>query len=346
MNIQPTLDYKDSPEQQDSVSSDGAAVRMTDASPAALESSFYAMEETYIKLYRGVIDSWVWERGDHLKIWLYLLLKANYADRKMISGKGTVKVKRGQLLRSLSKIADDCRLSVQNVRTFLDIAEADGALTRQVTQYGTLITICNYSGYQDGEKQTNTPTNTRLTRAQHAPNTRLTHGQHAPNNVIRREEGKKDRRKEVYTPLTPLTGGVLDYPEFLAAWSDWTKHLAEIKKPLTPTRAAKQLQKMQQLKEQGEDPVAVINASIANGWQGLFPPKQENKPNIPTQKEVEDYIRSWWPDRTDGTNPEIKWAREFFRHYSAQGWYLANKLPMLNWKAKAYEWVNNARNQQ
>jgi len=218
----------------------GMAVAITDTSPVALERSFYAMEETYIKLFRGVINSWVWERGDHLKIWLYLLLKANYADRKMVAGKGTGKVNRGQLLRSLSTIADDCKLSVQNVRTFLDIAEADGALTREVTQYGTLITICNYSGYQGGDSEGNTPSNTRPTQGQHAPNTRSTRAQHAPNNVIRREEGKKGRRKEDNTPLPPV-GGVLDYPEFHDAWAEWAKHRGHLRRWRRDSRRRRQL---------------------------------------------------------------------------------------------------------
>jgi len=67
------------------------------------------------------------------------------------------------------------------------------------------------------------------------------------------------------------------------------------------------------------------------------------EPNIPTQEELEAYIRSKWPNRSDDTNPEILYALDFFRHYSAQGWYLPNKLPIVNWKAKAYEWVLKSR---
>ena len=53
------------------------------------------------------------------------------------------------------------------------------------------------------------------------------------------------------------------------AWSRWTAYRAEIKKPLRPASldaAARQLAKFGDSATQA----AVVEQSIANGWQGLF----------------------------------------------------------------------------
>ena len=59
-------------------------------------------------------------------------------------------------------------------------------------------------------------------------------------------------------------------PEFQSAWCDFVKHRREIKKPLTPTQAEVAMRKLN-----GWGLAAAIEAlenSVANGWQGIFPP--------------------------------------------------------------------------
>lgn len=52
------------------------------------------------------------------------------------------------------------------------------------------------------------------------------------------------------------------------AWRDWCQHRREIKKPLTPTSAARQLKA---LAENPKDATPAIYRAITAGWQGLFP---------------------------------------------------------------------------
>lgn len=63
----------------------------------------------------------------------------------------------------------------------------------------------------------------------------------------------------------------LGTPAFKSAWEAWTADRRERRKPLTARAAELALRK---LAEWGPDrAVAAIEASIANGWQGLFEPK-------------------------------------------------------------------------
>lgn len=59
---------------------------------------------------------------------------------------------------------------------------------------------------------------------------------------------------------------------FVEAWVEWEQYRREVKKPLTPR--ARRAQWAMLLKEM--DPVAVINKSIRNQWQGLFESDKSN----------------------------------------------------------------------
>lgn len=65
-------------------------------------------------------------------------------------------------------------------------------------------------------------------------------------------------------------------PEWLDAsyWNEWVAYRQQsgkaIKTELTVTKAFRLLK---ECLDEGHDPVAVINTSIANGYQGLFKPK-------------------------------------------------------------------------
>lgn len=84
------------------------------------------------------------------------------------------------------------------------------------------------------------------------------------------------------TPSNPPRGKVkfdplsIPVPEWLDAssWDEWVAYRQQsgkaIKTELTVTKAFSLLK---QCLDEGHDPVAVINASIANGYQGLFKPK-------------------------------------------------------------------------
>jgi len=64
--------------------------------------------------------------------------------------------------------------------------------------------------------------------------------------------------------------------ELFAAWLDWVRHRSEIHKPIKETGAYETLQK---LEGWGRDrAIAALRHSIANGYQGLFEPKDGKKP--------------------------------------------------------------------
>lgn len=89
--------------------------------------------------------------------------------------------------------------------------------------------------------------------------------QSAPQLVNKVHPKRKGKRKgKRTTPLPPR----LDCPDFRKAWADWAQHRAEIRKPLTPTTASRQLKKL--AKYDPATAVAMLEQSIERGWAGLF----------------------------------------------------------------------------
>lgn len=84
------------------------------------------------------------------------------------------------------------------------------------------------------------------------------------------------------TPYSPPGGNgkfdplSISVPEWLntATWNEWVAYRRQAGKPIkTELTVTKAFSLLKQCLDEGHDPVDVINASIANGYQGLFKPK-------------------------------------------------------------------------
>ena len=86
--------------------------------------------------------------------------------------------------------------------------------------------------------------------------------------------------REPKTPPNPLKGGVceeqvfpevLQTDEFKKAWAEWNAHRKEIKHPLKPTQAAKQIKKFAEWGVARS--IRAIDYTIEKGWQGIREPE-------------------------------------------------------------------------
>ena len=77
---------------------------------------------------------------------------------------------------------------------------------------------------------------------------------------------KSAREKSRFDPMS------VQLPDWIPVdlWATWAKDRADRKKPITEAAAKLQLRKLAEMREKGQDPVAVIENAIANGWQGLY----------------------------------------------------------------------------
>jgi uncharacterized protein YdaU (DUF1376 family) len=80
------------------------------------------------------------------------------------------------------------------------------------------------------------------------------------------------------------------------AWEEYLAHRRAKRARLTPHGVALCLKKLDTLRQQGHDPRAVIDQSIANGWTGLF--------EIKRSLQVGDGIQEWLASRERSVNDE------------------------------------------
>jgi hypothetical protein len=117
----------------------------------------------FIFLSRDILSKSVWD-GDPqvLKLWIYVLLRANYGKPYLHNG---VQVTKGHLCTSYRAIASDCAFTVQNkkykwspakVERMLRLLVSDGRI--HLTHFGnagTLIEVKNWSEKQSGDSYRN-----------------------------------------------------------------------------------------------------------------------------------------------------------------------------------------------
>jgi hypothetical protein len=142
----------------------------------------------YIKIARKIVNSEIFQKPPlYLKVWLYLLIKAQHSQYKQL--------KPGQLFTSIPEIIEGCFYYVGARKTkptkdqiFQIIgwlrkpdegrresnAKATTITTTKAT-HGMLITICNYNYYQhsttyEGNNESNDENSTKLPRKQRQRN--------------------------------------------------------------------------------------------------------------------------------------------------------------------------------
>lgn len=138
----------------------------------------------YIKLYRSMLD-WGWYDDTNTKVvFLHLLLTANFKDTEWHG----IQLKRGDVVTSIPSLAAALKLSEQNVRTALKHLKLTGEVTDRIHSKFRIISIKNYSQYQDDNRQNNSQTTVNC-RADNSQTT-VNQQQRKNDKNVRSKEGK------------------------------------------------------------------------------------------------------------------------------------------------------------
>lgn len=118
------------------------------------------MDRGYIKLHRQLLN-WQWADDPAvLSVWIHILLRAHWSDEP-VEYRGTV-INKGQCVVGRKELAAATGLSEQQVRTALSRLQSTSTVTTKPTSKGTLVTVENYTFYQQKkEKATSKSTSKR-----------------------------------------------------------------------------------------------------------------------------------------------------------------------------------------
>ena len=223
-------------------------------------------EVGWIKTYRSFRNSWMWsvkEPFDKKSAWLDMLMSAFYIDGEQ-SFKGVkISVKRGQFPTSVRILADRWMWSVAKANRYIERLKAEQMINTERIDGGTLVTIVNYSFYQDER-------NTTDTEAEHIKR----------NKEIRTEEIKEDKNteKDIDKSISKKKSYYPDDELLDEAFNEYVTMRKRIKKPICTDKALHRAMNTLEKLSGGDNDLAVkiLNQSVDHCWQGLFELKEDN----------------------------------------------------------------------
>lgn len=150
----------------------------------------------WIKLYRQMLDNpVVCKDGDHLAVWVYLLLNATHKEHSVVFKGEKIMLQPGQLLTGRQSISEKLRVHESKVQRILSCFENEQQIEQQKSNRNRLITVLKWSDYQISEQQIEQEMNNQRTTDEQPVNT---------NKNVRTKEPKKEDKKE-YSEYVFLT---------------------------------------------------------------------------------------------------------------------------------------------
>lgn len=128
----------------------------------------------WIKLHRSLFDNpVVTQSSDHIAVWLYLLTHATPKPYRAIFGGKEITVQSGQLITSRKSISECVNRGVDGskVQRILKSFENAHQIEQQTTNQNRLITLKNWSLYQQSEQQNEHQVNNECTTNEQQVNT-------------------------------------------------------------------------------------------------------------------------------------------------------------------------------
>ena len=154
------------------------------------------MIKGFIVIHRKLINWGWWEDHNTTRLFLYLLLRANWQKGEW---KG-IEIDRGELVTGRKKLSQGTGLSEQQIRTSLSNLQSTNEITIKSTKKYSIITVCNYGRYQDeesNEQPSNQPSEQPQINQQITTNKQL---KNKNNTNTTKKRNIKEKKVKVFVP--------------------------------------------------------------------------------------------------------------------------------------------------
>lgn len=159
------------------------------------------MCQGFITLHRKMLE-WEWYTDNNVKVlFLHCLFKANHKAKKWQG----ITIERGQFITGRKQLSLETGLTEQQVRTAL--TKLNGKeLTIKTTNKYSVVTVVNYSTYQDIDNKINQQVNQQITNKQPTNNQQVTTTNNDNNNNNDNNDNNKNIIVEILDYLNLKTG--------------------------------------------------------------------------------------------------------------------------------------------
>jgi len=152
---------------------------------------------SFIKLHRDIMESYCFANPNHLKVWIWLLLKANFKKTYIpfIIGRGitTIELDRGQLIFGRFTAEEELGMDGSMIyRILKKLEELEQIIIEPNNKY-SIISICKYDSYQNNNCEVEQQVNNKRTTDEQQVNT-LQEGKEGKEIVIYSKQNLKQQK--------------------------------------------------------------------------------------------------------------------------------------------------------
>lgn len=229
----------------------------------------------WIKLHRKIMDSAVFDNPEVLKMWIWCLCKASHKGFEAMVGNQVVILQEGQFIFGRTKAASELQMSESKVYRYLKLLEKLKMLNNKTNNKFSLVTIEKWAFYQgdeeDFEQQIEQQMNNKRTTNEQQMNTYKN---------VKNVKKVKECKEIIYS----------DSPELNEAIISFIDYRKSIKKPMSDRAITLLIGKLNKMSGSINEQIDILNQSILNGWQGIFPLKKESA--LVRTEQVPSYIKN------------------------------------------------------
>lgn len=241
----------------------------------------------WIKIHKKLID-WEWaDCPETMALWIHILLRANYEDRKW---QGQM-IPRGSFVTSVSILSKETGLSARQIRTSLKRLISTNEVTSKTTNRCTVISVCKYDSYQleetTDDKPSDKPCDKQATSKRQTSDKRATttkeYKEIYKESISKDIDEKVSEMENLADSLTCSSKAPIDLsfvaPELSDIFNGFLDMRKKIGKPLRTQGGIKgRYDKLMKLSSGNiELAVKIARQSISHEWRDFYELKEEDR---------------------------------------------------------------------
>jgi hypothetical protein len=125
----------------------------------------------WVKIHRRLLEKAWYTKTDYAHLWLHLILKATHQPKQFWFNGESMVISSGQFVTGRKKLSAETGIHESKIERILKCFETEQQIEQQKTTVNRLISICNWSEYQDDEQPIEQQTNNKRTTSEQRLNT-------------------------------------------------------------------------------------------------------------------------------------------------------------------------------
>lgn len=236
----------------------------------------------WTKLWREQFNHWLSEKRPWCDgyAWTYLYSQANYKKGMVNFRNEYIPIDRGQYITSKLKLANKFGWTYRHVENFLKALKNDEMITYRTTNRYIVVTIVNYNTFQGSDDENDEQNDEQI------KNRLGTDDEQIRNEATQLRRIKKDKKEKKVNNKVDLFEN--KSKDFINTFNEFKKMREKNKKKMTDYAIELLIKKLGKLTDNENEQIAIMERSIENCWQGVFPLDNNNP-----KKSRDDILKEW-----------------------------------------------------